>query len=76
MTAEERARSLYDRLFRVGGSITAPVCIDPLAIIAQALRDHEDAAYERAAVHVEDMEDGHGCYATGGSVRSLKSKKD
>jgi len=64
-TSTERAKELYDRLFRGGGHRNSPVSIDPLAIIAQAIREAEDAALERAAVHFEKQAPAIQCAVMG-----------
>lgn len=48
-TPEGRAKDIHDRLFRLGKYHFAKVHMAPLALIAQAIREAEDAALERAA---------------------------
>ena len=48
MTAEERARRVYERLFRVGVHLHAPVPMDPMADLTEALTAAETDAYNRA----------------------------
>ena len=47
-TPEERAKDIHDRLFRLGKYHFAKVHMAPLALIAQAIREAEDAAEQRA----------------------------
>lgn len=52
-TAEQRARDLYERLFRTGAHLRTPVPINPLALITTAIREAENAKLEEAALFFE-----------------------
>lgn len=74
-TPEGRAKDIHDRLFRLGKYHFAKVHMAPLALIAQAIREAEDAAIERAIACVSDnFVNGEGHYAIE-AIRALKHNK-
>lgn len=75
ITAEERARALVQKLERDDAwDDLLPEEMAPL--IASAIREAEDAALERAALHAEDQSIHPLAEIIGKAIRSLKSTKE
>jgi hypothetical protein len=83
-TPEERADALLDAMADQLGHACA--CVGPAlgddlchcgmkrrALIASAIRQAENDAYERAAAYVADNSDGYDCWADPDTIRTLKS---
>ena len=64
LTAEERAKRLAINIFASGHGWSPMSSEDATKLIATAIREAEDAAYERAAVAVMTTRRGMSCFLT------------
>lgn len=77
MSPEERACDLLNRYSLVWGLETASDrgLQSMIEAIATAIREAEDAAYERAAIYVAESSDSYECWADADTIRTFKSKE-
>lgn len=74
-TPEERAEHVVERLLRLPHFDEASAVASGVALIAQAIREAEDAALERAIACVSDnFVNGEGHYAIE-AIRALKHER-